>query len=307
MQDIVISPDVFKKLAKYYSDPDEDDIDLKSYKENLELKKLVLDNNTSKERSEILEQIKNIIKNSSDFSRKKIETILNQFLLSDRIGYQNNLKWEKFVSNKDHNLLINVGRKIDSGIIHSCDKELENTVNLLANFNHKELRKVEVVDINKFINPPRNSKLLCTRRVISYNIGEEFQFEEILRPYICSTKKMEIFDEYIRKKERGLFNLKRILKLCDSLEQLKIYTWLGDKPGLDISAEELKDELEKEFNKVEVKLYRWPKGKGTREIITDDFLIEVEHEIYFVDKDYKALNDPTELRIRHKRLASQYP
>jgi hypothetical protein len=42
-QEIVICPDIFEKIIESYSVDSDSDIDLKTYKENLKLKKLVLD------------------------------------------------------------------------------------------------------------------------------------------------------------------------------------------------------------------------------------------------------------------------
>ncbi|MBK7159495.1 MAG: hypothetical protein IPH77_13385 [Ignavibacteria bacterium] len=60
LQEIVISPDIFEKISRAFSENFDEDIDLKSYKENLYLKKILFDDVANGE-SIIFKEIKNII------------------------------------------------------------------------------------------------------------------------------------------------------------------------------------------------------------------------------------------------------
>ena len=75
--DLLIAPDVFEYVAKYFSgDETCDDIDLKSYKENLSLKCLLLD--TQNHGYNLYEILKKIAKNSSDNGISKLQIIYKQ-------------------------------------------------------------------------------------------------------------------------------------------------------------------------------------------------------------------------------------
>ena len=86
-QEIVISPDIFEKINKAFTPGFDEDLDLKSYKENLKLKSVLFDKNENDE-SILFDKIKEIMDLSSDFGKQKINSILKSLLQSGKIAYK---------------------------------------------------------------------------------------------------------------------------------------------------------------------------------------------------------------------------
>ena len=83
LQEIVISPDIFEKIGRAFNIDADEDIDLKSYRENLDLKKIVFENSDDGG-SSILNSIKELMEKHGDFGRKKIDSVLRSFLKPGR-------------------------------------------------------------------------------------------------------------------------------------------------------------------------------------------------------------------------------
>lgn len=228
-QNVLIAPDVFDYISRYYSNDEncEDDIDLRSYKENLKLKCLVLDKDNNSHN--VYEEIKNIIKNTSDFGKHQLEIILNSFLESGRIKFITIDNYEQIVNNKKHNYLFNVGKSSNTKIINSQMDFL---------FYKNQTSHFEILNINEFNNPPNDSGLFNQKRTIHLTRGQKYNLYEKLKYYWINTETLTIEDDYLRKKDfkegnkekEGQFSkLVKLILTCSNLKYLKITTPFNDR------------------------------------------------------------------------------
>lgn len=112
-QDIVISPDVFEKIRD-----DILSIDFRSYKENLELKKLI----TSKE---IEERIKHVYLSAGGDGKKAIDYILRIFEKSDKFKTVDENSFDKMENDKLTNSLLNLAFSSESKIVNTTNLGLK--------------------------------------------------------------------------------------------------------------------------------------------------------------------------------------
>ncbi len=109
---------------------------------------------------------------------------------------------------------------------------------------------------------------------------------------------MEIFDRFIRKKERGYSNLIRILDLCKELKECIIHTsnvQNNINNRFDIEFSELKEELNKKYAVGKIELV--PTKQHRRKIITDDFEIRIDPGLDFVNKEFICKENDVDIQI----------
>lgn len=225
-QNILIAPDVFDYITKFYSgDPNIEDIDLKSYKENLRLKCLILDKRDDDEG--IYSKVKKIINDSSDLAKNKLEIILDEFIQSNRIKFGTSTSNENFVKSEEHNYLFNLA-------LYSNTKIINSQLDILLYKNR--IDKFEIMNIEEFINPPAKSSIFSLSRDILLNRNDKYNIFEELKYYWLNTKSLIVEDDYLRKlddlenKKEGQFpKLISLIKTCKNIESLIIRTPFSDK------------------------------------------------------------------------------
>ncbi|MBK6771342.1 MAG: DUF3696 domain-containing protein [Ignavibacteria bacterium] len=183
LQEIVISPDIFEKISRAFSENYDEDIDLKSYKENLNLKKILFDDVANGE-SIIFKEIKNIISNSTGFGRQKIDSVLKIFLKEGRCEYREIRNSKKYCKDDVLNKVINLCVLSESNIVNSENKSLN-----LLKIKNQDLEEIEVLNFEELIKPEFNSRNYCNSKQLKIERGNKFNFEEYFKPYLCETKK----------------------------------------------------------------------------------------------------------------------
>lgn len=223
-QNILISPDVFNYIRNSYSDPDGEDIDLRSYKQNLQLKCLVLDTRTDDDG--VYSKIKKIIQDSTDLAKNKLQVILDEFLESKRVRFENPVTEKIFADNTEHNYLFNLALTSETKIINS-------QLDILLYKNR--ISEFEIYNIEDVINPPQNSSIFSISRDIERHKGEELNIFEVLRYYWINTTSLIIEDDYLRKLDNPYYNsdgqfskLIELIKACKNLSHLIIRTSFSD-------------------------------------------------------------------------------
>jgi len=283
LQDIVISPDIFEKISRAFSLDSDEYLDLKSYNENLNLKKILFDKNESEE-SKINNKIQEIINSSSDFGKKIIESILRNFEKSEKIEFKEIKNCKKYAKDILTNQVLNLSALSESKIVNSEDKSF-----LLLKLNNSELSELEILNFEEFIKPKSNSKIFSLEKEINIKRGEKFNYEDYFKPYLCETKSIKIVDKYLRKREGGFLNLMKLLKNCKKLEKIEIHTIKKDnleKYKTDITVDEVENEIKKLFPTLRINTYST--GDHIRFLETEDFKIVLDPGFDFVNKDYKA-------------------
>lgn len=301
LQEVVISPDIFELISKAFSENFEIDLDLKSYKKNLYLKKILLDRDVSG-KSFLYNRINKIKESSSDFGKSKIDLILRIFDKSGRQEYKildNKKTFSK--QNKIHNQLLNLALHSDSRIINSEDSTLK-----LHKKNHpKELKEIEILNFDEFIKPsPENpSSIYSLEKTIKIQKGNGFQFENYFKPYLQEEEDIVIQDRYLRIKDRGYYVLCKILELCRGLKTLRIKTITREnniKDDFDMTTDIFKNSLRNKFINVDIDIsntYEHP-----RKIFTSLFEITVDPgfgELVDDDKNFNAYKNSIEINFQY--------
>ncbi len=277
----MISPDIFEKISRAFSENYDEDIDLKSYKENLNLKKILFDEDSNKE-SIIYNEIKSIISGSTDFGKQKIDSVLKIFLKEGRCEYREIMNSKKYCKDDVLNKVINLCVLSESNIVNSENKSLN-----LLKIKNQDLENIEVLNFEEMIKPTLNSRNYCNSKKLKINRETIFKFEKYFKPYLCETKKIVITDKYLRKRNSGHMNLIRLLNLCSKLEYIKINTFLRDtseKYKPDITISEMENEIKGIKNNIEINFKTT--GSHLRSLETDDFLITLDPGFDFVNKEY---------------------
>ena len=295
LQEIVINPDIFEKISRAFSPGSDEDIDLKSYKENLKSKSILFDK-IDDDSSLIYDKIIEILSKSSDSGKDRIDIILKSFLKSDKIRYLSISKSKKYCRDNLLNQILNLSLSSESRIINSEDKSA-----LLFKFKHEELNYIEMLNFEEFIRPKSNSRIFSLEKDINISRGEKFSFEEYFKPYLNSVKNIKITDRYLRKREGGYLNLIRLLKVCDSLVNLEIQTILNDdsvKYKPDIKIEEIESEIKKLNPNIAVSFKST--GDHKRSLETEDFVITIDPGFDFVNRQYIAANHNVTITFKYK-------
>ena len=296
LQEIVISPDIFEKISRAFSENFDEDIDLKSYKENLNLKKILFDDVANGE-SIIFKEIKNIISNSTGFGRQKIDSVLKIFLKEGRCEYREIRNSKKYCKDDVLNKLINLCVLSESNIVNSENKSLN-----LLKIKNQDLEEIEVLNFEELIKPEFNSRNYCNSKQLKIERGNKFNFEEYFKPYLCETKKIVVTDKYLRKRDGGHMNLIRLLNLCSKLEHIKINTFLRDaseKYKPDITISEMENEIKGIKNNIEINFKT--SGSHMRSLETDDFLITLDPGFDFVNKEYLTERHDAVIEFKRKQ------
>lgn len=218
IQEIVINPDIFEKISRASSLGSYELIDFKSYNDNLKLKKILFDKDEAGH-SIIFNKINEIKKSSSDFGKHQIDYVLRNILSPGKFENKEIFSGKIYCSNKILNQILNLCLLSESKIINSEDKS---SVDLKDK--NEELRDIEFLNFEEFIKPTDNSRIFSLEKEINVKRGEKFLFEEYFRPYLSEVKKIKVTDRFIRKREGGYLNLIRILKICNKLEKLELFT-----------------------------------------------------------------------------------
>jgi hypothetical protein len=288
-QDIIISPDIFKKISKAFSIDSNEELDLKSYVENLKLKRLVLDNDEENETSLFVNTIKELYCSSSDLGKKKLDLILNMFITPGKMKYINTSNFQNILSSKEHNYLLNLGMLSESKIINSEIEELKSCLLIFKN-----LSDIEILSFEETIKPKNNSGIYCYEKKLEFAKGKLFKYEKYFLPYLADTKSLIVEDRYLRKKEGGFLNLMKILKICPCLDKLIIKTITREnnlKDNFDITVNDLSKKIKTQFPQLEPIIYGTNEHK--REMISDNFLFEIDPGFDFVDNEYITRNNVT--------------
>lgn len=289
-QNIIISPDVFEYLGGYIKgEPYCDDVDMRSYKQNLKIKRLVLDKREDSDG--IYERIKNIIKNSSDLAKDKLQIILDEFLNSERHTFKENFLSREYVKNKEHNYLFNLAESTKTKIINSQKEIL---------VYKSKINEFEILNIEDFIEPPFNSTLFSIKRDIDLTKGTTFNLYEILKYYWINTKTLIVEDDYLRHSKNQFPKLIQLIKTCTSLMSLTIKSLFTDKKQ---SGGEYKSKLdfEKEiYFQTGIAPILENKKAGERHYITDYFNIHLGKGLDFFNEYYKVWRDKATITIRLK-------
>lgn len=295
LQDIVISPDIFEKINKAHDIDSDIDIDFRSYKENLNLKKLVLDSNSGNGDSKLWNQINHILQTANDFGRKKIDSILKTFLeSSSKIQFVHIDEIKKY-SRKDDllNLLLNLTNKTESKIINSEDDRLKLVVD-----QEKDLEQIEILNFEESIKPKSllKSRIFIYEKKIEIKKNDKFEFEKYFLPYLSNTNLIIINDRYLRIMQRAFKNLCKIISICDA-KHVKIYTIIrnSEKDKFDMPFDNFKSELEKNFPNKEIEILDKPEHR--RWIKTDKFIIRIDPGLDFVNNNYIADMNKVEIEF----------
>ena len=134
-----------------------------AHKQNLKLKRLILDKRT--DNKGIYQKMKNIINNSSDLAKNKLEIILEEFLKSKRVRFEESLSKRKYVVDMEHNYLFNLAASSKTKIINSQREIL---------LYKSRINEFEILSIEDFIDPPLNSTLFSIKRDIELTKGKSF-------------------------------------------------------------------------------------------------------------------------------------
>lgn len=294
LQEIVISPDIFEKIGRAFEPNSNEDIDLKSYKENLALKKIIFEKGTD-ESSLILNAIEEMMEKFNDFGKQKMNSVLKSFLLSNRVEFRTIDKAENFTKNKIVNTLLNLGLITESKIINAEDK----TTKALS-LKHSSLTELEILDFHELIKPGCNSRVLCKEKTLSFKRGERIDFEKFFSPYINGAEKLIINDRYLRLRKGGFMNLMRLLKTIRKLKTIEIRTIQRDdldkfKPDINCA------EIEKEIRNIHGEtVFRFGNAVHERFIESELCKIIIDPGFDFVNESYIAERNDVSIHFKIK-------
>lgn len=283
LQEFVISPDIFEKIGRAFNVDSDEDIDLRSYRENLDLKKIVFEN-SGDEGSTILKSINELMDKYGDFGKKKMESVLRSFLKPGRYEFKTIAGYRNYSSNNIVNTILNLGLQTDSKIINAEDK-----TPIVLSMKYKELAELEFLDFHESIRPESNSRLLCREKSLRFIKGERIQFEEFFAPYIAGTETLTVNDRYLRLRNKGLLNLMKLLRLIRALKRIEIRTITKD--DLDkFKPDTTCDEVSKMIREIHREAVVSFSGKADHErfLETENCRITIDPGFDFVNGNYIA-------------------
>lgn len=280
-QDIIISPDIFEEIDTSFRES-EKDIDLKSYKANILLKKIILDKNGN-----IDKKYKEIINKATDIGKLKINSILKGFLDNNQIEFKESSN-TTHTTNSINNIIFDLALLSNYKLINSNNAYLTLDRNRINNLNG-----IEILNIDEIIHPPSESKCMSLERTINIKRGHIFEFERIIGNYLADTKKIIFSDKFIRKRPESQQNIIKLLLCCKQLNEITIYTNTRKENDF-IRVEELKNIIHKAI-KIEPNIK--PTGKHRRTIETDSFRIAIDPGLDFVNDKYIAEKNDIEINI----------
>lgn len=290
-QEIVICPDVFKKIKEFYIEQN-DSIDIKTYKENLKLKKIVLDGGKT---SYLFDAIKCEIEKADYQGKNSCKLILDEFTKSDRIKFFEIKNEGKITTNNVENRAIYLSLKTESKILHSENNRLK-----CYQSNYSGL---EVISTNEMVKPPAESCLLNFRRDLELKDGQVIDIFHILRYYFKDTLKLVIEDKYLRGRKNQFNNLKKLLSECKKLKILEIYSNLGDGQEDEIKNNYSEKEFRSQLNKItkaEINLQQANRKMHDRIYTGDIFKIKFSSGLDFIDHRNVVYKDEVTINIRPK-------
>ncbi|MBX7042361.1 MAG: hypothetical protein K1X85_05615 [Ignavibacteria bacterium] len=294
LQEIVISPNIFEKIGRAYSPDSDEDLDFKSYKKNLAMKKIVFEKDAD-EGSLIWSAIKEMMEKFDYLGKQKMNSVLKPFLLSNRVEYKTIDKAETFSKNKILNTILNLALITESKIINAEDKSPKE-----LSEKHSALSELEILNIEEFIDPPSLSRFCSLNRTIKIEQGKEFRFQKILKGYLSDCTELEVNDKYLRS-ENGTNNLVRLLSLCTDLRRVKIYTILRNGNPRDnffYTSREFESHLKMRFPGTAVILQKTNSKIGKDRYISDgNFKMTFSPGLDFVNENYLAEKNPILIRI----------
>ena len=274
-QEIVFCESIFKTIQSYFEK--EEIWDAYTYNKNLSNVKII----TSKKNRKTFEVCLN--------KRKGFFYLFKNHLYGDKLFFKHLSELKSFNPNSRINVLLNLAFMTEDKIIHTELKEIKSE--LVGD------DSVEILSMRNFNSPPAKSKFISSSRSIVSKKGEMLDFTKIFKPYLRATNQIEIHDRYIRKKDKGFLNLIRILDLCVSLENCKIYTlnFPNDSSNkFDMTIEDLKTELKAKYS---FNCQILPAIKHRRLIVTDEFEIKIDPGLDFVNKEYICQRNDVDIQI----------
>jgi len=301
LQEVVISPDIFEKVHKAFAKDSDEFLDMKSYLQNLRLKKVIFENEPLDD-SVIMNEYSRIRDKSDDEQRRGIKAILDTILVSERFSVKQIDSNSAFCKDKIWNTLLCLSLLSESKIINA-----ENKNHKALALTHKELSDIEILNFEEFIKPPNQSRLFCLEKELQFEKNSTIRFEELFSPYLADAKKLVISDRYFRKRNGGYPNFLKIIRLINSLESIEIKTYDDNKlASLEKAKYKSSDyvlnaELESEMKKVHPNLkVSYSNSEHARYIETDQFRIDIDPGFDFVNQRYVA--DYNNVIFRFKKI-----
>jgi hypothetical protein len=301
LQEVVISPDIFEKVHNASAKDSDEFLDMRSYLQNLKLKKIIFESEPLGE-SLISNEYFRFRDNSDDEQKRCIKAMLDTILVSERISVKKVDGNSAYCKDKIWNTLLCLSLLSESKIINAENKnhkELART--------HKELSDIEILNFEEFIKPPNQSRLFCLEKEMEFKKNSTIRFEKLFRPYLADAKKLVISDRYFRKRNGGYPNFLKIVRLVHSLESIEIKTY-DDKKLASLEKAKYKpsdyvlnNELESEMKKVHPNLkVSYSNSEHARYIETDQFRIDIDPGFDFVNQRYLA--DYNNVIFRFKKI-----
>lgn len=279
-QEVVFCKTVFEKIKYNF---DEQEIwDSDEYYNNLSLTKIKTLNSNKK-------TIEKCIKESKGFLK-----IFKQHLFNQNLELVSPEITTSFSPDNNLNSLCNLSACTIDKIIHTENKSFNEEL-----INNEKNKIFEAININNFIKPVNQSRLLSAYRDIELKKGTKFIFIDVLAPYFRGTKKLLVFDRYLRNRKKGYQNLIRFIDLCSNLSTLEIHTFSyksDEKNKFDIEFGELESELKLRYGNVRVVMASGSSHR--RKIITDEFEIKIDPGLDFVNDDFICENNDVDIQIR---------
>ncbi|MBK7380320.1 MAG: hypothetical protein IPJ03_15255 [Ignavibacteriales bacterium] len=290
-QEIVICPDVFKKIREFYIEQN-DSIDIKTYKENLKLKKIVLDSGKT---SYLFDAIKCEIEKADYQGKNSCKLILEEFTKSNRIKFDEIKNEGKITTDKVVNRAINLSLRTESKILHSENNQLK-----CYQYNYSGF---EVINTNEMVKPPVESCLLNFSRDLELKDGQVIDIFHLLRYYFKDTIKLVIEDKYLRGRKNQFNNLKKLLSECNNLKILEIYSNLEDRNEANEKNNYTEQEFLSQLNKMtkaEINLQQANRKMHDRIYTGDRFKIKFSSGLDFIDHRNVVYKDEVTINIRPK-------
>lgn len=298
LQEVVISPDIFEKVYNVCANNSNEFIDVRSYLENLKLKKVSFENSPEDD-SVISSEYFKFRDNSEGEQKRVIKAILDIILVSQRFSVRQIDSKSAYCKDRIWNTLLSLSLQSESKIINA-----ENKSHKALALKHKELSDIEILNFEEFIKPPNQSRLFCLEKELQFERHSTIRFEEYFVPYLTDAKRLIVSDRYFRKRNGGYVNFVKLIKLIDKLESVEIRTYndkkldeveRNAKNGDYVKLDELEQALVELHPGIKVK---YGNNEHARYLETDRFRIDLDPGLDFVNHEYKALYNNVKIRFR---------
>jgi len=148
---------------------------------------------------------------------------------------------------------------------------------------------IELIGVDNYINPDRNTRLLSSFDKKNIKEGEEFDFLNFIKPYVRTTQNVLVQDGYLSQENSGLKNLIDLLDMLPAGTNVKIITFSDavrnryrvNPDGIYI--EQKLDEVKGKLNTLNIDIeFLENKIKHARIIKTDKYLIHLDRGLDFL-------------------------